>query len=208
MCNNHRNPVQCILPPYLADKIKDHTNVPLDESLDNELRNFRFRSDRKFFSALPLSNARVMAVSKAKAVKPKPIVELYNLSKAYTLPGKRMSAGAIAKDKDAKNVQRGAKYTWDFYYNLFKRNSIDGAGLAMANSVHYGKKYNNAMWNGRQMIYGDGDKKVFGSFTLDIDIIGHELTHGVTQYAANLDYEFQAGALNESFSDVFGIMIK
>ena len=64
------------------------------------------------------------------------------------------------------------------------------------------------MWNGRQMVYGDGDKKVFGSFTTDLDIIAHELSHGVIQFTANLDYEFQPGALNESFSDVFGILVK
>jgi Zn-dependent metalloprotease len=208
MCNNHRNPVQCILPPYIVDKMKDKKKVPLSESLDNELRNFRFRSDRKFFSALPKAQARALAITDVKAKKPKAIIELYNVAKEYSLPGKRMKAAAIARDKDAKNVNAGAKYTWDFYYNIFKRNSIDGAGMALVNSVHYGKKYNNAMWNGRQMVFGDGDRKVFGSFTLDIDIIAHELAHGVTQYAANLDYEFQPGALNESFSDVFGIMIK
>ena len=74
--------------------------------------------------------------------------------------------------------------------------------------IHYDKKYDNAFWDGRRMIFGDGDGTIFGSFTTDIDIIGHELTHGVTQYEANLDYHLQAGALNESFSDVFGILIK
>jgi Zn-dependent metalloprotease len=74
--------------------------------------------------------------------------------------------------------------------------------------IHYDKKYSNAFWDGRKMIFGDGDGTLFGSFTTDIDIIGHELTHGVTQFEANLDYHVQAGALNESFSDVFGIMIK
>jgi len=66
----------------------------------------------------------------------------------------------------------------------------------------------NAYWDGRRMVYGDGDGIVFTSFTSDIDVIGHELTHGVTEHEANLDYENQAGALNESFSDIFGIMIK
>ena len=64
------------------------------------------------------------------------------------------------------------------------------------------------MWDGSEMVYGDGDGKIFGDFTADPDIIGHELTHGVTQYEANLDYHNQSGALNESLSDVFGIMVK
>lgn len=208
MCNNKRNPIQCILPPYIVEKMKDKTKIPLGESLDNDLRNFRFRSDRKFFSTLPRADVRAMAITTAKAVKPKPLIEIYNVSKGYSLPGKRMRAASIAKDREAKKVLNGVKYTWDFYYKILKRNSIDNAGMALVNSVHYGKKYNNAMWNGRQMVYGDGDKKVFGSFTLDLDIIGHELTHGVIQYTANLDYEFQSGALNESFADVFGILVK
>ena len=66
----------------------------------------------------------------------------------------------------------------------------------------------NAYWDGRRMVYGDGDGSVFTSFTSDIDVIGHELTHGVTENEANLDYENQSGAMNESFSDIFGIMIK
>lgn len=64
------------------------------------------------------------------------------------------------------------------------------------------------MWDGKQMIFGDGDGRIFLDFTGELDVIGHELTHGVTQYAANLEYEGQSGALNESMSDCFGIMIK
>jgi Zn-dependent metalloprotease len=119
-----------------------------------------------------------------------------------------LSAKEIANDITAKNVRSGVKQTWNFYNDIFKRNSIDNEGMALVNSIHYGKKYKNAMWNGRQMVYGDGDKIVFDSFTADIDIIAHELAHAVTQYTANFNYENQPGALNESFSDVFGIMVK
>src|SRR3954452_14873263 len=66
----------------------------------------------------------------------------------------------------------------------------------------------NAFWDGKEMAFGDGDGDIFGSFTKNLDVIGHELTHGVTQYTAELEYEFQSGALNESMSDVFGSMIK
>lgn len=208
MCINHRHPIQCILPPYISNKIKDQAEIPVIESLDNDFRNYRFRSDRKFFSALPEAGRKMMAVTLKKAVKPKPVIEIYSAAKGYSLPGKKLSSAIITKDKEARLVRNGVKHTWNFYYNIFKRNSIDGSGLALVNTVHYGKRYNNAIWNGRQMIFGDGDKKVFGSFTTDIDIIAHELAHGVTQYAANFDYEDQPGALNESFSDVFGIMIK
>src|SRR5947208_915089 len=69
-------------------------------------------------------------------------------------------------------------------------------------------RFDNAMWNGRQMVYGDGDGRLFRRFTASLDVIGHELTHGVTQYAAALGYSSQAGALNEHISDAFGIMVK
>jgi Zn-dependent metalloprotease len=74
--------------------------------------------------------------------------------------------------------------------------------------VHYGDRYNNAFWNSRQMVFGDGDGQLFNRFTIAVDVIGHELTHGVTEDEARLVYMFQAGALNESISDVFGSLIK
>jgi Zn-dependent metalloprotease len=80
--------------------------------------------------------------------------------------------------------------------------------MRLDSTVHYGKSYNNAFWNGTQMVYGDGDGEIFQRFTKCIDVVGHELTHGVTQYEAALEYEGQAGALNESFSDVFGSLVK
>ena len=80
--------------------------------------------------------------------------------------------------------------------------------MAIKQYIHFDKKFDNAFWDGTRMIFGDGDGTIFGSFTSDIDVIGHELTHGVTQFEANLEYHVQAGALNESMSDVFGIMIK
>lgn len=98
--------------------------------------------------------------------------------------------------------------TYKFYDDIFDRNSIDTRGMRLDSTVHYGEEYNNAFWNGTQMVYGDGDGEIFQRFTKSIDVIGHELTHGVTQYEAALEYEGQSGALNESFSDVFGSMIK
>jgi Zn-dependent metalloprotease len=73
--------------------------------------------------------------------------------------------------------------------------------------VHYEKDYDNAFWNGERMVFGDGDGEVFGRFTISVDVIGHELTHGVTQYTAGLVYKDQSGALNESISDVFGSLV-
>src|SRR5262249_54098362 len=81
-------------------------------------------------------------------------------------------------------------------------------GMAMISSVHYGRKYNNAFWNGSQMAYGDGDQSIFIDFSKGNDVIGHELTHGVTQHSLNLNYSNEAGGLNESLSDCFGSMFR
>jgi Zn-dependent metalloprotease len=91
---------------------------------------------------------------------------------------------------------------------VFGRNSIDNRGLRVDSVVHYGMHFDNAMWNGEQIVYGDGDGHLFNRFTASIDVIGHELTHGVTQYTAALGYTGQTGALNEHISDAFGIMVK
>jgi Zn-dependent metalloprotease len=98
--------------------------------------------------------------------------------------------------------------SWRFYNQIFGRESVDGHGRTLVSSIHYSQNYDNAFWNGQQMVYGDGDGKVFENFTNALEIIGHELTHGVTQFSAQLPYRDQPGALNESFSDVFGSMIK
>jgi hypothetical protein len=98
--------------------------------------------------------------------------------------------------------------TFDLYWSVFGRNSIDNAGQDLLGSVHYGQAYDNAFWNGTQMVFGDGDGRYFNRFTISIDIMGHELTHGVTGHQANLAYHDQPGALNESISDVFGSMVK
>jgi Zn-dependent metalloprotease len=91
---------------------------------------------------------------------------------------------------------------------VFERNSIDDQGLRLDSTVHYSQNYDNAFWNGQQMVYGDGDGEIFNRFTISIDVIGHELTHGVTQFEAGLIYQGQQGALNESMSDVFGALVK
>ena len=102
----------------------------------------------------------------------------------------------------------GTGATFDAYWEQFDRDSIDGAGLPLRSTVHYGRDYLNAFWDGSQMIFGDGDGEVFNRFTIAVDVIAHELTHGVTDHLAALEYRDQSGALNESVSDVFGSIVK
>jgi Zn-dependent metalloprotease len=128
------------------------------------------------------------------------------------LPGRKVRAqGEPPAEDDAVNeAYDGAEATYDFYKEVLERDSIDGAGLEIVSSVHYGVNYDNAFWNGVQMAYGDGSGRVFvrGGLTKAIDVIGHEITHGVVQYTAGLEYASQPGALNESFADVLGTLVK
>ena len=95
----------------------------------------------------------------------------------------------------------------DFFSNVLQRDSIDNAGMELILNVHYGKDYMNAFWDGDEMTFGDGDGEIFTSFGHSLDVVAHELAHGVTQFTANLEYDGQSGALNEHFSDVFGTAI-
>ena len=129
-----------------------------------------------------------------------------------TLPGKlvRSEGDPPVADTAVNEAYDGSGTTFEFYRDVYERNSIDGNGLGLVSSVHYGTRYENAFWDGVQMVYGDGGGQLFveGAFTRALDVIGHELTHGVTQYTAGLEYSKQPGALNESFSDVFGVLVK
>lgn len=112
------------------------------------------------------------------------------------------------EDPAVNEAYDGAGATYDLYFEAFGRNSIDDRGLRLDSTVHYGEDYENAFWNGLQMVYGDGDGQIFNRFTRSVDVIGHELTHGVIQYEADLVYRNEPGALNESFADVFGSLVK
>ena len=127
-----------------------------------------------------------------------------------TLPGTvvRREGDGPTGDQAADEAYDGLGATYALFAEAFGRASIDGAGLPLLASVHYGSQYDNAFWDGGQMVFGDGDGLVFGRFTASLSVIGHELAHGVTQYSANLAYEGQSGALNESASDVFGALVE
>ena len=135
---------------------------------------------------------------------------VYDAQHRTRLPGALVrSEGDPASDDVAVNeAYDGAGATDDLYRGEFDRDSIDGRGMRIDSTVHYGVQYDNAFWDGAQMVYGDGDGELFERFTKSIDVIGHELTHGVTDSEAALEYHDQPGALNESFSDVFGSLVK
>lgn len=111
-------------------------------------------------------------------------------------------------DAAAVDAHYYAGVTYDYYKDVFNRNSYDGKGAKLVSSVHYGRNYNNAFWNGSQMVYGDGDGVNFIEFSGGLDVIAHELTHAVTDTTADLIYQNESGALNEAISDIFGTLVE
>jgi Zn-dependent metalloprotease len=135
---------------------------------------------------------------------------IYDARHTSSLPGMlvRGEGDPPASDPTVNEAYDGLGATYQFYHDIFDRNSIDNKGMRLDATVHYEVDYDNAFWDGQQMVFGDGDGTLFVGFTKSLDVIGHELTHGVTQFDAGLEYHDQPGALNESISDVFGSLVK
>ncbi|MFL0270024.1 M4 family metallopeptidase [Candidatus Clostridium radicumherbarum] len=133
----------------------------------------------------------------------------YTANNAQVEPGTlATSTSTTISDKAEVSAHYYAGMVYDFYKNLFNRNSINNSGMNIISTVHYGSKYNNAFWDGTQMVYGDGDGTQFTYLSGDLDVVAHEMTHGVDSSTANLNYQDQPGALNESLSDIFGVLIE
>ncbi|MDP9346637.1 MAG: M4 family metallopeptidase, partial [Actinomycetota bacterium] len=131
---------------------------------------------------------------------------------ASDLPGKLVwrDGDPPAPDAAVNEAAQGAGDTWAFYERVLGRDSIDGHGQTIVSCVHYERDFDNAFWDGGELVYGDGSGELFrvGALTKALEVIGHELTHGVTQNTAGLAYSRQPGALNEHVSDVFGSLVK
>ncbi len=127
--------------------------------------------------------------------------QVYTANHSQSLPGTlvRSEGAPPTGDADADHAYDYLGDTYNYYFSSFGRDSYDNAGAAMRATVHYGTNYQNAFWNGTQMVFGDG-------FPID-DVTAHEMTHAVTEHEANLVYQNESGALNESFSDIFGEII-
>ncbi|MEI8312364.1 MAG: M4 family metallopeptidase [Verrucomicrobiota bacterium] len=209
----HRDPLQCAVPPYMLEKVAEHgkTAKARRTALDSLQVTSFFRSKRReiqrAFQAMGFAS---FAAGPGATVPSRFERRVYDAQNTQDLPGRlvRSEGGPKSADPAVNEVYDGAGHTDDLFRDEYGRNSIDDHGMPIVQTVHFDRQYQNAFWDGSQMIYGDGDGKLFGSFTSDLDIIAHELTHGVTQNEAALVYSFQSGALNESFSDVFGSLVK
>jgi Zn-dependent metalloprotease len=207
MCQRtyQRRSIFCILPPYVLDKIAQNGAPSQREKAIKTL------STDHTMRALRVANIPVRLPSMPRSpVEGEKNRTIYNVHYTMELPGDvvRAEGGPPIGDIAADEAYDALGATYDFYWDVYDRNSIDDEGMLLKASVHFGRDYNNAFWDGQSMVFGDGDGELFNRFTISLDVIGHELTHGVVGDEGPLDYFFQSGALNESMADVFGSLVK
>ena len=207
-----RHPIQCIIPPYMLEQLARSTNAGVrDQAIAGLSRSAAVRAVRAFAQNV----SGMMAVPSPAGTKNRLI---YDARKKDGLPGKlvRREGEKRSADVAVNEAYDFSGDTYDFYHEVFGRNSLDGNGMTLISSVHVGEAdgsgksqpMSNAFWDGGQMAYGDGDGQIFQRFTRSLDVVAHELTHGVQSFTSNLMYRGQSGALNEHFSDVFGVLVR
>jgi len=202
--------IACILPPDLLLKLAAEAS---EEQRPAILRGLEldegFRRRRTDTAGRQVSRQEG-AVAKSVGGVPRRSIYDQGHSAAYE-PGVlvRGEGDAPVADASVNQAYDGFGLTYKLFWDVFSRSSIDDQGMPIQGLVHYGDRYDNAFWDGAgHMFFGDGDGSVLTDTTKGVDVIGHELTHGVTQSEANLVYSGQPGALNESISDVFGSLVK
>ncbi|MCW2802399.1 MAG: family metallopeptidase [Propionibacteriaceae bacterium] len=190
------------IPPYLlrqlATKAGDERVGPSPQStleVDEAFRLHRTTAARGLQTAVAPSTADRI---------------IHTANNTQTLPGEvaRTDEQPPVGDLAVDEAWDSSAQVWDLFDQIFGRASMDGQGTTLSVTVHYGVNYDNAFWDGQQLVFGDGDGKIFDRFTKPMDVLAHEFTHGVTQFTAALGYQDQPGALNESVSDVFAAMTK
>ncbi|PSR56833.1 peptidase M4 family protein [Adhaeribacter arboris] len=204
----HRHSIFCILPPYILRAIAQNGNdqqrsVAL-QALSDDMTFRNLRTGTRVTAGLRRKRPSAFLVAGEKQR------TIFSANQTQTLPGVivRAEGSKPSGDLAADEAYDGLGVTYDFFWEQFKRNSIDDEGMPLNGTVHFGVDYANAFWDGQRMVFGDGDNELFNRFTLSLDVIAHELTHGVTEDEAQLLYSGQSGALNESVSDVFGSLVK
>lgn len=200
------NPLCCFVPPYIAEHLINSNDPAIRQialaSLGNE-----FRTARRLLGTLPA----ITSLTGLLTGKERYIHDMNGDSDP--LPGKlvRKEGDPPTQDDAVNEAYDYSGDVYDFYQQVFNRDSLDDAGFPLISSVHVGdplgEPMSNAFFNGRQMAYGDGDGKLFIRFTKSLDVVGHELAHGVVSFTSNLEYYFESGALNESFADVMGSLV-
>ena len=199
-----------IVPPYVLEALAVSGDPHLEAhalatlAVDEVLRRGRWRQGGTVLRAPGTDGPRVVP-----GTPDGPQRSIHDAQQTTTLPGVlvRGEGDPATGDTAVGEAYDGLGDTWRLWREAYGRNSLDGRGLPLLATVHYGRRYDNAFWDGTRMVFGDGDGVVFLGFTRSLDVIGHELAHGVTQYTSGLNYRGQSGALNESVSDVFGVLV-
>ncbi len=194
-----------IVPPYLLQRLADSDDAGVaDVAQQTLLTDQSLRAGRH-----PQPASGYLRAPDAVGGAP-PRREIRTAKNTERLPGTvvRREGEPATGDPAADEAFDGFGATWTLFHDVYGRDSIDGAGMTLLGTVHYGQGYDNAFWDGERMVFGDGDGQIFGRFTASLEVIGHELTHGVTERTAGLVYSGQPGALNEHLSDVFGSLVK
>jgi Zn-dependent metalloprotease len=204
MCYKHGNSLYCIIPPDIFEHM---ATLKINDVLQHiGIRNIEgatiVRTTRALMPADLVSTLHVRSHTKYREV-----YDVQGRSQTF-LPGKlvRSEGDPEVSDENVNQAYDYAGKTYDFYHQLFNRNSLDDKGMALISSVHLDE--HNAFWNGQQMMYGVGIPGVFNSLTNSLDTVGHEFTHGVVAYTSRLNTSNESGAINEHFADVFGTLIK
>ena len=199
------------VPPYLLAAIADradsrHACLAGQSTLevDTELRRRRV--------AAPVDQLPTAAPSTRPALAragggPRVVRTAHNTER---LPGDlvRGDEDPPSGDSAVDEAHESSGMVLDLFSTQFGRASADGRSGLLTITVHYGRNYDNAFWDGGQLVFGDGDGQIFDRFTKPMDVMAHEFTHAVTQFTAGLAYQGQSGALNESVSDAFASMAK
>ncbi len=191
----------CVIPPHIQNHVAEHGN-----------REQRKRAAATLaHTAVPRSCERVAALIGPPVHRPaEKKRHVYDAGRQLILPGTLvMTEGRpTASDIEVREAFDGSGAVYDFLGSVFLRHSIDNRGMRLDSTVHYGTHFENAFWDGRQMVYGDGDGQLYNRFTAPVDVVAHEHIHGMTEHDSGLLYCGQPGALNEHISDVIGILTK
>ncbi len=199
-------PVSCFLPPHVIDCLAESDN-PVYRRVAHRTAQAAAaaRERRLMFSRMP-GMARIPSLTAGLERR------VHDMNSAeQPLPGalaRSEADTATTGDAAVDEAFDFAGVTYNYYQTELNRNSLDGRGMILISSVHFGEEVDNAFWDGEQMSYGDGDGVLFERFTASLDVVAHELTHGVVQFTANLEYRLEPGALNEHFADVFGVLVR
>jgi Zn-dependent metalloprotease len=209
MCQStpHRHPIFCIIPPNVLENVAQNGNAQQRAEAINTLAvSQTIRAIRA--SAPPPRRRSRSPQPRDLGSGPEKQRSIFDAHGETNLPGTLIRAEGAPSNGDvsADEAYDGLGATWDFFFDVFERNSINDEGMPLMGVVHFGQKFDNAFWDSKEMVFGDGN--LFARFTSSLDVIGHELTHGVVEDETGLLYFMQSGALNESLSDVFGVMVK